>query len=254
MATTQHYIWAAGHFILLVSSLRYFLAAMLFRGPSAWWYKTSFLGALVSYAIVCIKSLGNPQPNMAWINRALADENVQYFLLALFWWSSKPVALAVLPYSIFSLFHALTFTRTTVLPQLLPPSPPATAGGSPTPHPFAKKMQVWVKSNYDPAMKAVAYAELGIMARVLFGALFLQNSFLMPIFYAHFLRQRYHQSAFTRSAVGDVKASIDSYVRKPGTPPVALQIWEKLTYFLGQWVGNLAPLQGGAAGAGARRQ
>jgi len=52
---------------------------------------------------------------------------------------------ALLPYTIFSLFHALTFTRTTVIPQFLPPGPPATAGGPPQAHPVAKKLQAWVK-------------------------------------------------------------------------------------------------------------
>jgi hypothetical protein len=52
---------------------------------------------------------------------------------------------ALLPYTIFSLFHALTFTRTTIIPHILPPGPPATAGGPPQAHPVAKKLQVWVK-------------------------------------------------------------------------------------------------------------
>ena len=43
--------------------------------------------------------------------------------------------------------HALTFARTTLIPQILPPGPPAAAGGSPQPHPVAKKLQVWVKCN-----------------------------------------------------------------------------------------------------------
>jgi len=145
MATTQHYLWAGGHFILLISSLRYFLATLTLKTVSAWWYKASFTGALISYVIVCQKSLGVPQPTVTWIKKALVDENIQYFLLALFWWTSKPVALALLPYAIFSLFHALTFARTTLIPQVLPPGPPATAGGPPQPHPIAKKLQAWVK-------------------------------------------------------------------------------------------------------------
>ena len=36
----QHYMWAGGHFILLISALRYLLATVLFRGPSPWWYKS----------------------------------------------------------------------------------------------------------------------------------------------------------------------------------------------------------------------
>lgn len=92
-------------------------------------------------------------------------QNVQYFLLAFFWWSSKPVAckfgvceptesvvtellrriVALAPYFVFSLFHALTFTRTTLMSQYLPPGPPAAAGGPPQPHPLAKRLQLWVK-------------------------------------------------------------------------------------------------------------
>jgi hypothetical protein len=248
MATSQHYLWAGGHFILLLSSLRYLIAWAMLRTPAGWWYKTSFTGALVSYAIVCYKSLGNPQPNAAWFKRAMLDENVQYLVLSLFWWTSKPIAVALLPYAIFSLFHALTFTRTTLMPQFLPPGPPATQGGAPTPHPLAKKLQVWVKANYDTAMKAVAFIELLIMFRVTLGAITFQNSLLAPIFYAHFLRQRYYQSAFTRNAVAVVKARIETYVRQPTTPPVAVQVWDKFLVIVQRWAGsNLAPQQPAAA-------
>lgn len=58
------------------------------------------------------------------------------------------VAVSLFPYAIFSLFHALTFTRTTLMPQFLPPGPPSANGGQPAPHPLAKKLQVWVKGTY----------------------------------------------------------------------------------------------------------
>jgi hypothetical protein len=34
----------------------------------------------------------------------------------------------------------------------------------------SSKIQLWVKGNYDTAMKFVAYTELAILARVTFGA------------------------------------------------------------------------------------
>lgn len=241
MATTQHYLWAAGHFLLLLAFVRHVFAWFSFRSAPTWWYKTSYLGALVSYAIVCQKSLGPPQPNAAYIKRALMDENVQYFLLAFFWWTSKPITLTLLPYAIFSLFHALTFTRTTLMPQILPPTPPANAGGQPTPHRFAKKLQTWVKNNYDPAMKAVAFVELIILVRVVLGALFLQNSLLSPIIYAHFLRQRYYQSAFSRNALAVATARIDETVANFHNPTVT-GIWDKLKMLVTRWGGsNIAP-------------
>ncbi|KAH9853166.1 hypothetical protein C2E23DRAFT_917643, partial [Lenzites betulinus] len=251
----QHYVWAAGHFILLVCSLRFFFAKALFRAVSAWWYKASFTGALVSYAIVCQKSLGTPQPNAAWVQRALLDENVQYFILAFFWWSSKPVTLALVPYAIFSLFHALTFTRTTLLPQFLPPGPPAQAGAAPTPHPLAKKLQVWVKTNYDNAMRAVAYAELATLVRVVLGAVTFRNAFITPLIYAYFLRFRWFQSKFTRDAVGLVHGRILAFVTSPGKPPMLAQVYGQITGLVSRWsTPPPAGANGAAPGAGARRQ
>ncbi|KAK7058274.1 ATP-dependent RNA helicase [Paramarasmius palmivorus] len=251
MATTQHYIWASGHFILLISALRYFLAWVTFKTVSAWWYKACYTGALVSYAIVCQKSLGVPQPSLAYVKRALLDENIQYLLLALFWWTSKPIAVTLLPYTIFSLFHALTFTRTTLMPQFLPPGPPATAGGAPTPHPLAKKLQVWVKANYDTAMKAVAYTELVILLRVVLGAITFQNSLISPIIYAHFLRQRWYQSAFTRDAIAHATGRIEATIYAQQNPTLT-NIYEQAKSLVQRWGGsNVAPAP--AAAQGARR-
>ncbi|KAI0735412.1 hypothetical protein C8Q76DRAFT_281765 [Earliella scabrosa] len=255
MATTQHYLWAAGHFILLLCSLRFFLAKLMFKAVSSFWYRASFTGALVSYAIVCQKSLGVPQPNAAWIRRALLDENVQYFLLAFFWWSSRPVTLALLPYAIFSLFHALTFTRTTLMPQFLPPGPPPQQGAAPTPHPLAKKLQVWVKANYDNAMRAVAFTEIAIMIRVVLGALTFRTSLISPVLYVHFLRQRWYQSKFTREAFAHVHGRISAFVNSPGKPPVLAQVYNQAAGLASRFAGSsLGAPNGAAAGAGARRQ
>jgi hypothetical protein len=213
----------------------------MFR-TAAWWYKASLTGALLSYAIVCQKSLGPVRPDMTFVHRALWDENVQYFLLAFFWWSSKPILFALFPYMIFSLFHILTFIRTGIMSQFLPPGPPTTAGGPPTPHPIAKKLQVWTKANFDPAMKVVAYAELLTFVRVFLGAITFQNSLLAPIVYAHFLRQRYYQSAFTREAIATSDSKISAYVQRDGTSPILVQIWEKGRMLVVRWAGStLAP-------------
>ncbi|TEB39317.1 hypothetical protein FA13DRAFT_1725304 [Coprinellus micaceus] len=247
MATTQHYVWAGGHFALLAAAFRIFLSWVTFGNPSVWWYKFAFTGALLSYAIVCNKSLGTPQPNAAYIKKCIADENVQYLLLALFWWTSKPVTISLLPYAIFSLFHALTFARTTLMPQFLPPGPPAAAGGPPTPPPLAKKLQNWVKANYDRAMSVVAFTEILILIRVVLGALTFQNSLLSPVIFAHFLRQRYWQSAFTRHAIATVDVQVTTLARRPGVPPVVDQVWQKARSVIATWAGST--LQAPAADA-----
>ncbi|OCB85258.1 hypothetical protein A7U60_g7885 [Sanghuangporus baumii] len=205
-------------------------------------YSLSYFGALVSYAIVCYKSFAN--------------QNVQYFLLALFWWMSKPIPVSLIPFATFSLFHVLTFVRSNILPHFFPPTPAATAGQPPTQHPFLKKLQGWIKANYDPAMRIVAYTELLILVRVIFGALLFQNSLLAPIIYAHFLRLRYYQSQFTQRAVEHVKTFIDGYVRRPGNPPVLVSVWDKAQFIIARWSGSVLTQQQPAnpAGAGPARR
>lgn len=184
--------------------------------------------------------------------------------------AEPPRTVALLPYAIFSLFHALTFTRTTLMPQFLPPGPPAQQGAAPTPHPLAKKLQVWVKSesflsicrrtcthdmplaNYDNAMRAVAFTELAIMIRVVIGALTLRTSLISPVIYAHFLRQRWYQSKFTREAFALVHDRISKFVNSPGKPPVLAQVYNQAAGLAGKWANT--PNGAAAAGAGARRQ
>jgi hypothetical protein len=87
-------------------------------------------------------------------------------------------------------------------------------------------------------MRAVAYIELIVLARVVLGAFLLQNSLLSPIIFAHFLRQRYYQSIFTRDAVLDTSRRIDGITQKPGVPPVAGHVWARVKDMVGRWGGT----------------
>lgn len=99
-------------------------------------------------------------------------------------------------------------------------------------------------------MKFVALVELIIFLRVLLGAITFQNSLLSPIIFAHFLRQRYYQSAFTREAVTKVSGKIEGYVRNPGNPPIIVSVWEKGQMLVQRWAGvTLAPNAGVAQDA-----
>lgn len=99
-------------------------------------------------------------------------------------------------------------------------------------------------------MKVVAFAEIFILARVIVGALMFRNSFITPIFYAHFVRMRFFQSAFTREAIVKVTAKIDQYVNTPEMSPVVKQGWGTLQSLIGRWTGTTltAPAPAGQAG------
>ncbi|KAI9635146.1 putative endoplasmic reticulum protein [Dioszegia hungarica] len=263
-----HTVWAVGHGVMLASASYVLLQTVLFRGTPQIIYRLGFTGALLSYCIVVFKSLGRPQPNAAWVRRAFVDENVQYAVLALYWWISKPINLSILPFATFSLFHCLTFLRTNVIPKFVPPSQAPQAGQQrPAPQGLeavSRRIQVWVKNNYDGAMRFVAYTELAILARVTVGALTFTSSFIAPIFLAHFIRLRYHASPFTRHAVNALTGRIDGLAGNQGG--VVANVWGTIKRVVGSWGGGrLVPQQpgqgaaapgqaGGAGGAAAQAQ
>lgn len=86
-------------------------------------------------------------------------------------------------------------------------------------------------------MKVVAYAELVIMLRVTFGAILFWNSLLSPIIYAHFLRQRYYQSLFTREALAATAAFLDTKIIGLQNPTVT-NIWDKSKLLVQRWAGR----------------
>lgn len=103
-------------------------------------------------------------------------------------------------------------------------------------------------------MKIVAFTEIIILVRVIVGAFMLRNSFLTPIIYAHFVRMRFFQSAFTREAIITVTAKIDGYANRPDVPPIVKQGWVTFQGLIGRWTGttlNAAQAPPAAAAAAA---
>lgn len=91
-------------------------------------------------------------------------------------------------------------------------------------------------------MKLVAYVELAIFARVLFGLLLWRNSLLMPIVYALFLRARYFQSPFTRQAFASLDAVILQGLQHPqiaGSVPQAKTYYDMAKGYLGRAMGTV---------------
>lgn len=88
-------------------------------------------------------------------------------------------------------------------------------------------------------MRVVAFTELFIFLRVAFGALLFRNSLMAPLIYAHFLRQRYYQSAFTREAVSYADGRISATLASPAVPPVVGTVWGKAREFTIKWGGSV---------------
>lgn len=98
-------------------------------------------------------------------------------------------------------------------------------------------------------MRFVAYAEVAIFARVLFGALLFRNSLMAPLFYAHFLRLRFYMSSFTRAAFQHVKTILDGYTQHQSCPPVVRKAYLTLTDLISRYASSVLSVQNPQTGA-----
>ena len=151
--------------------------------------------------------------------------------MALVWLFYYQVPLAILPFSVYSIFHVATYTRTNLIPTFQPAGPP-TAG--PDGKPVAPKASAlgdtigrFVKQYYDLSMGLVAALEIALWFRCLFSAIiFTKGSWVLLIIYTTFLRARYAQSGFVQNVVRQFTARVDSALADQSIPPAARQVWE----------------------------
>ena len=150
--------------------------------------------------------------------------------MALFWLFARQVPLALLPFTVYSVFHVATYTRTNILPTIYPPQQTgASPGGRPTTKstPMADTIGKFVKEYYDTSMMLVASLEILLWFRVLGSAiLFQKGSWILLVVYSVFVRARYSQSSFVQGAHSQMIQRVDALVANQSTPPVARQGWE----------------------------
>ncbi|KAH6605414.1 nucleoporin POM33 [Trichoderma cornu-damae] len=235
LAKTLQFAWFVGHLTLILTTSRYALSWLFmnyYSGMAQFSYRTSFAAAALTYGIVVYKTqrarakTGTKAPNG--IIGLLADENVQYLAMALVWLFSPQYPLALLPYSVYSVFHVATYSRTNLIPVFMPPPPAADGAARPkVSNPLADKLGDFVKEYYDFSMTVVAYLEISLWVRVLLSAiLFQRRSWILLGLYVTFLRARYAQSSHVQSALAHVTTRADHFVGAQGTPPQLKKTWD----------------------------
>jgi len=248
LAQTLQFGWFLGHLTLILAVFRYLLSYLTFNyysGIAMASYRFAFVAAAVIYGIVVYKGyfvrgrLGANVPAM--VAKLAADENVQYLGMALVWLCSRQVPLALLPFTIYSVFHVATYTKTYLIPTLQPPKPVSPTPGSPSAKPsvrqspLAESIGVFVKQYYDTSMSLVAGLEMALLFRLIFTALtFSRGSWVLLTIYFCFFRSRYAQSTFVQGAVAHATARVDAAVSHQSTPPQVRQGWEIFKRVVGQ--------------------
>lgn len=153
--------------------------------------------------------------------------------MALVWLYARPLYLAMLPYTIYSVFHVATYTRTNLIPTLAPPKPaaPAAAGAAAAaaaaPHPAAESIGRFVKQYYDSSMSVVALLEIVLWLRLFLSALtFSRGSWILLALYTVFLRARVAQSSHVQAAFAQIEARGDNLTGAQGMSPTVRQVWD----------------------------
>ncbi|KAI9663152.1 MAG: hypothetical protein M1821_008200 [Bathelium mastoideum] len=237
VAQTLQFAWFCGHLTLLLCVMRYSLSYVFLRSYSRWAqfsYRTAFLSAAATYGIVVFKAYrarmksGRAQGGLGGVLQLAADENVQYLIMALIWLLSRQIPLALLPFAVYSVFHVLTYVRSTLLPILQPPPQPASPSQKPPQSGLSETIGKFVKGYYDTSMTLVAILEILLVFRILGSVLILQKgAFVLLLEYAVFLRARFAQSTFVQQVFTQIGNRIDVYAADQRTPPVARQVWEQ---------------------------
>ena len=161
--------------------------------------------------------------------------------MALIWLYSYQIPLALLPYTVYSVFHVATYTRTNLIPTITPPqgaaatATPDKNGAKPSSSPLADNIGRFVKQYYDASMTLVAGLEIALWLRLLLSAFsFAKGTWALLLVYTVFFRSRYSQSAFVQGAFHGVAARIDALVANQSTPPQARQVWQTIKGLVGQ--------------------
>lgn len=247
--------------MLLLCTARYALSVLTFNpyaGMAQFSYRTAFISAAVTYGIVVYKAYRARMRvgKQGGVLSMIADENVQYLGMAVVWLFSRQVALALLPFAVYSIFHVATYTRANVLPTLQPShsSTQSSSDARPRQTTMAESIGKFVKDYYDSSMTLVAMLEITLLFRLLGSALlFSKGAFMLLALYSVFLRARYSQSPFVQDAFRHLSARADATIAKQSTPPVIRQVWDSTKSLaqkavegtdFGRYAGNVGPSGG----------
>ena len=153
--------------------------------------------------------------------------------MALVWLLCPQYPLAVLPYTIYSVFHVAVYTRQNLIPVIQPPKVTSQTGpnGKPqyAPNAMADRIGGFVKEYYEMSMSIVSGLEILLWVRLLVAAIFFQRrSWILIAIYTAFLRARFSQSSHVQSSFSQLGARVDTMVGAQGTPPAARQVWDSI--------------------------
>ncbi|OZJ02705.1 hypothetical protein BZG36_03850 [Bifiguratus adelaidae] len=265
------YVWLASNGLFLINALVFLVSWLVLH--SFWHvYLVAYAFVAISYAISVFKEIGLPKEGEAWGKKFLMSESALYLMLAIYWMCSKPVAISLVPFIIYAVFHIAQFIE--ARKKIQPSTAPQVSGSTPrpiedqkvntgirlpgiepaptstTPPKQLTPTQAKSKSGasfrdkyYAGGMDGASKVEIfGVLPWTVLRALFLRSSMFTPLVFVHFLRLRYFTSSVTRHNFHATGAKIDQQLispqRNPKIPKKIGHGWMKVKAALKRFAGR----------------
>ncbi|KAI8915577.1 hypothetical protein EDD86DRAFT_196362 [Gorgonomyces haynaldii] len=213
LVLTLQFVWFVGHLVTAIQG------SLCLAFGSPWHYSKAYYGALASYLIILYKAHGFPQLNTQYAQRLLMDENTQYTILSVIWLTGKQLRVTLIPYVVFSVFHALGYVRTELLPKLFP------GETLPQSRLITAQLTKFIQAYQARSVDVVARAELWIILPMTLFGIFWGSSFFIPFFYFQFLSFRYFLSPVAKQACHEAKATLDKYIGNNPSLPAGIKVF-----------------------------
>ncbi|KAI9222595.1 hypothetical protein BC828DRAFT_345894 [Blastocladiella britannica] len=249
LAKHQQFPWFVGHVLTVLG-----LPLYVVLGSVGAYYR-ALLGAMVAYGVVLYRQhapalrSGAAGGWQAVMSRASVDLNTHYFGLAgFFWMSSYPCIAVLVPYTAFSLFHTISYSRDTLLPAVFPPPtpPPAVIAA------LVTRATAFATQRQPQALQLASYWELtATPLYLILQVLTWRQSFFAPIFYAQFMVTRYMTSGTTRAAATTVRRELDGRMEPLAARADVVGHVGRAYIVARNWVGGYLDKRMSAGGAGA---
>ncbi|CAK7909296.1 pore membrane protein of 33 kDa [[Candida] anglica] len=248
---TQQFYWYVGHVSVLFSFVMYTVKS--FFSSSLFYYKLTLLSVLLTYTIVLrqvhfktLDSIKSP----TFKQNLLKDENFHYFWLALTFFlvsgSVGAVSGALYSFTIFSLFHALTYFQNNILGALPTSLSQQQAINS--------RINTFTTSYNEPALMVAANAELLLLSSFVFTIPFtpfrlfrapvaaIANLWLFATVVV-FLKLRYDSNKYTRTVVDSWDLRISQFLYSPQSQIIPQGVKDAyLVHFKGALQKYLGPI------------
>lgn len=248
LATSQQFYWYLGHVFALLFTVFSAITGLIYRKQSSLkYYRFALLSIITTYLIVLkqvyFKNTGLKNVTVA---RLLRDENVQYIILAAIFLvssfiSGDQVPAGLYSYSIFAVFHVLTYFQNQLLPVLVP--------SLTTQQKLSSRIGAIINKFNQPALYVAAAVESSLIVTtglelilLPFAILLRWRSFgyaiskiIVFVSVVVFNKLRYDNSQFTKAIVNEMDKNQAGFVTRLNNPKVTLlynNLRAKAIYFL----------------------